>query len=102
MLGFLRVLAACRGLRGTALDPFGYTQERRVERELIANYEKLLNAISGQLDEVHFSSALELVSLPDGIRGYGPVKRAAVEEASRRYDELLASWPELMEEMQLP
>jgi indolepyruvate ferredoxin oxidoreductase len=102
MLGFLRILAACRGLRGTAFDPFGYTQERRVERELIANYEKLLKAISGQLDEVHFSSALELVSLPDGIRGYGPVKRAAVEEASQRYDELLASWPELMEEMQLP
>jgi len=102
MLGFLRVLAACRKFRGTPFDPFGYTQERKMERDLISKYEKLLRAICGQLDETHFATALELASLPDGIRGYGPVKRAAAAEAARRLQELMALWPELTEERELP
>ncbi len=74
-----RVLAALKKLRGTPLDPFGYTMERRTERQLITEYEKTIAQVAESLSPANYDRAVHLLSLPDGIRGFGPVKQDAVE-----------------------
>ena len=74
-----RILAALKPLRGTPLDVFGYTQERRMERALIAEYEEMVDRVLSRLSAVNYDEAVRLLSLPDEIRGYGPVKEEAVE-----------------------
>jgi indolepyruvate ferredoxin oxidoreductase len=83
------LLARFRFLRGTPLDPFGYGEERRAERRLIRDYETLIAEILGALDQDRLESAIALASLPDEIRGFGPVKAAAIEQARARQGALL-------------
>jgi len=69
-----RLLVATRGLRGTALDPFGRAEVRRVERELIGEYRSLVEkALVGLSPETH-ARAVKLANLPDVIRGYEEIK----------------------------
>ena len=68
------VLVRMRRLRGTRLDPFGYTRVRRVERELIAEYTGLLDDLLASLSPGNHALAVELASLPDEVRGYEQVK----------------------------
>ncbi|UHQ55282.1 indolepyruvate ferredoxin oxidoreductase family protein [Microbulbifer sp. YPW16] len=77
------VLARFKFLRGTAFDIFGYTAERRMERQLIGEYEQLVDRVIGSLNADNHAAAIELLSYPDRIRGYGPVKEASVEEAQK-------------------
>jgi len=81
----LRALAHLRHLRGTRWDIFGYTKERRMERRLIADYEAALAEIEGVLNPENLEHAERIVALPVMVKGFGPLKLAAV----RRYDELL-------------
>jgi indolepyruvate ferredoxin oxidoreductase len=74
-LGALGVLKKFKVLRGTPLDPFGYTAERKAERKLIVEYEKLLADIAEHLTPGNYNSAVALAALPEKIRGYGPVKQ---------------------------
>ncbi len=99
ILGVLRVLARLRFLRGTALDLFSYSKERRLERQLIVDYEALLSGLCEELDEPHLATAVELAGLPDQIRGYGPIKEAAVETARARWEELVDAWGGLRERL---
>ena len=80
MKGF-GVLAAFKGLRGTALDIFGYSAERRMERRLIAEYEADLDLIEKHLAPASADAAAALASVPALIRGYGHVKAGNVEKA---------------------
>jgi indolepyruvate ferredoxin oxidoreductase len=89
MTGF-RVLAKLRFLRGTRFDPFGYSAERRGERRLIADYAALMETVLRDLAPFNHAVAVELARLPDGIRGYGHVKAAAIAEAKRAEAALLA------------
>jgi len=66
-------------LRGTILDPFGRTDERRMERALIDEYEARMRGIAVALTPSNHKIAVEAASLPAQIRGYGHVKEAAVE-----------------------
>jgi indolepyruvate ferredoxin oxidoreductase len=89
MLKVFAVLAKFRFLRGTAFDPFGYTAERRMERRLVADYEKLLGEISEHLTATNHHVAVGLAVIPEKIRGFGPVKQrhltaAKAEEAVLR------------------
>ncbi len=89
MLSLMRVLAKFKALRGTPFDPFGYTEERRTERRLIADYEELLETLMADLTPVNHGTAVALASIPEKIRGYGPVKArhlaaAKAEEAALR------------------
>lgn len=84
-----RLLARLKGLRGSWADPFGYTQERRAERRLIADYAALVGDLAGDLSPATLPVATELARLPDRIRGYGPVKETAMAEAEARKAELL-------------
>ncbi len=82
MLRVFGVLHHFKILRGTALDPFGHTAERRSERALIARYETSLRAVLPRLSQANFGRAVELAGLPAQIRGYGHIKArnlAAVE-----------------------
>jgi indolepyruvate ferredoxin oxidoreductase len=90
MLPAFRTLAKLRFLRGTSLDVFSYSADRRLERDLIAGYEKDVATVLGLLSPVTIDTAVELLSLPDRIRGYGPVKEKAVQDAKARYSQLAA------------
>jgi len=74
MFGVFRVLAKLKGLRGTALDLFGYTQERRTERKLIADYEAMLTEVLGKLTADNHHVAVGLAAIPEKIRGFGHIK----------------------------
>jgi len=85
-----RLLAKMRSLRGTAFDIFGHSADRRLERDLIAGYEKDVAHVLGVLSPLTLDTAIELLSLPDRIRGDGPVKDKAVQDAKARYAQLAA------------
>ncbi|MEH6759091.1 MAG: indolepyruvate ferredoxin oxidoreductase family protein [Parasphingorhabdus sp.] len=74
------VLAKMKGLRGTALDIFGYTDERRMERGLVDSYEQQMEMVANTLKADNYRAAIELASLPAQIRGYGHVKEESVEK----------------------
>jgi len=74
MLPVFRMLAKFRFLRGTAFDIFGYSEERRTERKLIADYEALLGEIMGRLTPENHHIAVGLAAIPEKIRGFGHVK----------------------------
>ncbi|WP_298835429.1 indolepyruvate ferredoxin oxidoreductase family protein [uncultured Roseobacter sp.] len=78
----LRLLARLRFLRGTPLDVFGYTEERRMERALIRQYEKDMKEVLPLLNDVTRPAVLALAELPMQIRGFGPVKHANAEKAA--------------------
>ena len=88
----MRVLARLRLLRGSRWDVFGYTQERRTERRLIADYEALLQKLIAELGPSRLPLAVDLSGIPRDIRGFGPVKSLAVDQAERKRAELLAAW----------
>jgi indolepyruvate ferredoxin oxidoreductase len=83
-------LAALKVLRGTPLDPFGWTAERRMERALIAEYEADLAAALGALSPQTRPAVKELAELPLRIKGFGPVKEEAARKAAHRRAELKA------------
>jgi indolepyruvate ferredoxin oxidoreductase len=87
MMQVFAVLAKLKFLRGTPFDPFGYTEERRVERKLVADYLSRLETIMAELTPANYPTAVALASLPEKIRGFGPVKERSIaalkpEEAS--------------------
>ncbi|MDQ0316585.1 indolepyruvate ferredoxin oxidoreductase family protein [Amorphus orientalis] len=81
VLRVMPVLAWARRFRGTRLDLFGRTEERRMERRLLIEYEAMLDEIVSDLTASNYDAAVTLAAYPDRIRGYGPVKTASVEKA---------------------
>jgi indolepyruvate ferredoxin oxidoreductase len=89
MLTVFRILAKLRRLRGTPLDIFARSEERRTERRLIGDYEAVIDEILAQLTPANHALAVELASLPLEIRGFGHIKtanlaRAKIKEAALR------------------
>ena len=86
-----RVLARLRFLRGTAVDPFGYLAERRLERWSIEHFEAVVGELLNGLTRSNQPLAARIAGLADGVRGYGHVKAAAREnwlaEESRLLEE---------------
>ncbi|MFM9925428.1 indolepyruvate ferredoxin oxidoreductase family protein [Variovorax sp. H27-G14] len=78
ILKAMGALAALRGLRGTAADPFGYTRERRAERALAAEFIADAASLSDGLSARNHARAVALAKLPREVRGFGPVKEAAM------------------------
>ena len=83
-------LARMKRLRGTSLDPFGRSAERRMERALIAQYERDMEEVAA-LAPGNPDAAVALAELPLQIRGFGPVKAANAKKAAARREELLAA-----------
>ncbi|MEZ5883174.1 MAG: indolepyruvate ferredoxin oxidoreductase family protein [Paracoccaceae bacterium] len=92
ILPVFRLLARMKGLRGTPFDPFARSAERRTERALIAEYESDMARILPAVTSATLDIARELAELPLTIRGFGPVKEAAVKAAALRREELLAAF----------
>jgi indolepyruvate ferredoxin oxidoreductase len=90
LMPVFRILAKGKGLRGTALDLFGYTDERRSERALIGEYEALVEEILTRLNAENQAVARELAALPQEIRGFGHVREANLRAARTRWTALLA------------
>jgi len=88
VLNAFGVLAKLKFLRGTPLDVFGYGHDRRVERELISEYERNLEGLLAQLKPTNYRTAVAIAALPELIRGYGPVKERSIAKA-RQQEKLL-------------
>ena len=86
----MRMLARMKRLRGTPLDVFGYTAERKMERALIKQYEQDMKAVLPKLTDQTLEAIVALAELPKQIRGFGPVKQANEAKAAKRREELLA------------
>ncbi len=78
-----RVLARLRVLRGTWLDPFRNSDERKLERRLLADYEADIEELLRRLAPANHAIAVRIASLPETIRGYGRVKEANAAEAAK-------------------
>lgn len=87
------VLAKGKRLRGSGLDVFGYTEERRTERADIAAYEAEVNRLFAQVNPANIGLALAIAKLPMDVRGFGPVKHKARGEVATRRAALWAKWP---------
>ncbi|WP_425090492.1 indolepyruvate ferredoxin oxidoreductase family protein [Tropicimonas sp. S265A] len=81
-------LSKLKILRGTPVDPFGWTEERKTERELIKLYEADMAEVSTHLTPDRIDAAAALLAWPDLVRGFGPVKAASIETMRARRAEL--------------
>jgi len=78
-----KILAGMKRFRGTAFDVFGYSEERKMERQMISDYEAMIEDILSDLTSKNHRFATALARLPDEIRGYGPVKEQAIKKAEK-------------------
>jgi indolepyruvate ferredoxin oxidoreductase len=98
----LRWVARMKALRGTKLDLFGRTEERKRERGLIKTYEAMLDEVAGSLTAENRFAAIALASAPDAVRGYGPVKLAAMDRFDAQWPQLLARYRGVRKEQAAP
>ena len=94
MMNAFGVLAKFKRLRGTALDPFGYSAERRTERALVGEYRSLVEAALADLTPVGHATAVAIAEVPEEIRGYGPVKERSIDKARSRWVQLTQIAPQ--------
>jgi indolepyruvate ferredoxin oxidoreductase len=85
-------LARMKALRGTALDVFGRTEERRMERRLRADYEACIDELLKTLTPAKLALAAEIARIPEEIRGYGHVKERHVKAARAKWEGLMQKW----------
>ena len=84
-----QLLATMRSLRGTRLDLFGYSAERKAERQLIADYRNTVLSLLDRLNADNLALAVEIAALPEKIRGFGHVKEKAIAHFREEQDVLL-------------
>ena len=92
MMTAFKLLAKMKRLRGTPLDIFGHTAERRMERQLIADYRTLIERLIATPQLAGSGIALELAALPDMIRGFGHVKERHIKAAKAEEAALLEQY----------
>jgi indolepyruvate ferredoxin oxidoreductase len=100
MMSAFKLLARLKSLRGTAFDIFGYSDERRTERKLVAGYEAMLGEVLGKLTPENHALAVALAGIPEKIRGFGHVKArhlaAAKAEEATLMEQFRSGKPPLM------
>lgn len=92
MLHAFRLLARLKGLRGSWADPFRWSADRRLDRELLAEYEALLEELVAGLTAERLATAVELARFPLQVRGFGPVRERHLEHARVRKAALLEAF----------
>ena len=90
MMKAFGVLARLRFLRGGAFDIFGYSQERKTERALIAHYRETIAGLLPLLTADNLAQLVEIASIPEQIRGFGHVKERHLQAAREKEAALLA------------
>jgi indolepyruvate ferredoxin oxidoreductase len=86
------VLARLKGLRGTPLDVFGYTPERKMERGLIRDFEAAVDRLVSGLSAERLGTAVKIAAVPQQIRGFGHIKEASVGPAKAEEKRLWKEW----------
>ena len=86
------VLARMKGLRGTAFDVFGRSDERKTERALIGEYQAGIDELLKTLTTDNRTLAAEIARIPEEIRGYGHVKERHLKAARPKWDALMQRW----------
>jgi len=89
MLKAMKLLARMRGMRNSALDPFRFSEDRKLDRRLLADYEALIDQLLAGLKAENLHTAVALARLPEEVRGFGPVREDAAEKAEKRKQQLL-------------
>jgi indolepyruvate ferredoxin oxidoreductase len=95
MLSAFKLLAKLKGLRGTAFDVFGYTAERRMERQLVEDYRKTIESVLPVLSRENAELVAKIAALPDMIKGYGYVKDDNFAKYQAELQRLLASFDDV-------
>jgi indolepyruvate ferredoxin oxidoreductase len=91
-MGLFKVLSRLKVLRGSPLDIFGYSEERRTERALIREYEETVERLLTGLTPQNHALAVQIASIPEEIRGFGPIKARHLAPARKKREELLAQY----------
>ncbi|MBD2811323.1 indolepyruvate ferredoxin oxidoreductase family protein [Xenorhabdus sp. Vera] len=89
IIPLFRFLAACKPLRGTVFDLFGYQEERKQERNLLLEYERLIDFLIEKMDRNNLAICQQLAELPNQVRGFGHVKQKAIQRMLVSKEELL-------------
>ncbi|MBI5923502.1 MAG: indolepyruvate ferredoxin oxidoreductase family protein [Betaproteobacteria bacterium] len=89
MMGTFRLLAKMRVLRGTFWDIFGRSAERRLERQVLSNYESDIELALSKLSAANLDKCVELASLPEQIRGFGPIKKKSIADIQAKRTALI-------------
>lgn len=92
MMSAFSLLAKLKGLRGTPFDIFGYTAERKMERQLITDYRNRIEHLLENLNSDNYDIAVKIAKIPEHIRGYGHVKERHLEKAKAHEAELLKTF----------
>lgn len=92
MIGVFRLLARLKGLRGTPLDIFGRTEERRTERALIGEYRASIEQMLAGLNAGNHALAVDIARIPDQIKGFGHVKARNLAAARVQWQQLQQQW----------
>jgi indolepyruvate ferredoxin oxidoreductase len=94
MRGAFGLLAQMKGVRGTALDVFGRSVERKTERALITEYEACINELLTTLNADNRALAVDIARVPEDIRGYGHVKERQLKSVRPKWHALMQRWRE--------
>ena len=92
ILPVFSLLARFKFLRGTPFDPFGWTPHRRLERQLSTDYKARIDELLAGLGPETLDLAVEIASLPEGIRGFGDVKERQLADVRAKEADLLAAF----------
>ncbi|WP_310644467.1 indolepyruvate ferredoxin oxidoreductase family protein [Limnohabitans sp.] len=92
MLTGFKLLKHLKGLRGTALDVFGNTEERRTERALIGEYQASIDQVLAKLSADNHALALDIARVPEQIKGFGHVKARHLAAVRGKWASLMAAW----------
>jgi indolepyruvate ferredoxin oxidoreductase len=92
MMKAFGLMAKMKGLRGGALDIFGYSAERKMERALIGEYRRTVSGLLAKLNDANLAQAVAIASIPEDIRGYGHVKERHLKVAKEKEAALLAAF----------
>jgi indolepyruvate ferredoxin oxidoreductase len=92
MLTGFKLLKHLKGLRGTAFDVFGHTEERRTERALIGEYQASIDQVLAKLNADNHALALEIARVPEQIKGFGHVKARHLAAVRGKWASLLEAW----------
>ena len=92
VMPLLHLLAKMKGLRGSVFDPFRFSADRRLERDLLARFEADFETIAARLKPENLDAAIALAQLPSTIKGFGPVKALAAHAALERRRRLMADF----------
>lgn len=89
LLPVLSLLAKMKGLRNTAFDPFRFSHDRKLDQQLLTEYQQLLDELVQGLKPENHTTAVALARLPEVVRGFGPVRETAANQLQARKEKLL-------------